>query len=117
MSSSLLNRTPLPSERAIFPSTLIAALMMTRGRTPLPRTDHITTFWDGCKFHLAGRIGGPGDSVKAHLVHTEEQRFRAQGEGAPAVLFDAGDRGTRRGPSPMQATLLAAMACTASDVV
>jgi len=55
--------------------------------------------------------------MKAHLVHVEEMRFRAQVEGAPEVLFDAGDGGTRRGPSPMQATLLATMACTASDVV
>jgi len=55
--------------------------------------------------------------MKAHLVHMEEMRFRVQAEGAPEVLFDAGDKGSRRGPSPMQATLLATMACTASDVV
>ncbi len=55
--------------------------------------------------------------MKAHLVHVEEMRFRVQAEGAPEVLLDAGDRGSRRGPSPMQATLLATMACTASDVV
>src|SRR5439155_23165143 len=55
--------------------------------------------------------------MKGHLVHVEEMRFRAQVEGAPEVLFDAGDQPSRRGPSPMQATLLATMACTASDVV
>ncbi len=55
--------------------------------------------------------------MKAHLVHVEEMRFRAAAEGASEVLFDAGDKGARRRPSPMQATLLATMACTASDVV
>ena len=44
-------------------------------------------------------------------------RFRAQANGTPEILFDAGEPAFRRGPSPMQATLLATMACTASDVV
>jgi len=44
-------------------------------------------------------------------------RFRAQANGTPEILFDAGEPASRRGPSPMQATLLATMACTASDVV
>jgi putative redox protein len=55
--------------------------------------------------------------MKAHLVHVDEMRFRAQADDGPDVLFDAGDMGTRRGPSPMQTALLATMACTASDVV
>jgi putative redox protein len=45
-------------------------------------------------------------------------KFRAQVEGAPAILMDAGDRsGILEGPSPFQTALLAAMGCTASDVV
>jgi len=55
--------------------------------------------------------------MKAHLVHTEEMRFRAQAEDGLPILFDAGERSTRKGPSPMQGALLAAMGCTASDVV
>ena len=55
--------------------------------------------------------------MKAHLVHTDEMRFRAQADNAPAILLDGGDRPTGRGPSPMQAALLAALGCTASDVV
>src|SRR5439155_3679838 len=42
-SSSLLNRTPFPSGCAIFPSTLIAALMITRGRTAIRWDGRITT--------------------------------------------------------------------------
>jgi putative redox protein len=55
--------------------------------------------------------------MKAQLVHVEGMRFRAKADGESEVLFDAGDPGSRRGPSPVQAVLLAAMACTASDVV
>src|SRR3989442_5047020 len=44
-------------------------------------------------------------------------RFRAKADDAPSILFDAGDRGTRKGPSPVQGTLLSVMACTAADVV
>jgi putative redox protein len=55
--------------------------------------------------------------MKAHLVHTEAMRFQAQAEDGPPILFDAGERSTRKGPSPMQGALLAAMGCTASDVV
>src|SRR3989442_7344137 len=67
--------------------------------------------------HLEGERGDSGDTMKAHLVHVEEMRFRAQVEGAPEILCDAGDKPPRHGPSPMQATLLATMACTASDIV
>ena len=55
--------------------------------------------------------------VQAHLVHVDEMRFRAHAEGSPEILFDAGDKGTHRGPSPMQGALLAVMGCTASDIV
>ncbi len=55
--------------------------------------------------------------MKAHLVHVDAMRFRAQAEELHDVLFDAGDKKNRRGPSPMQGVLLSAMACTASDVV
>src|SRR2546427_1228698 len=55
--------------------------------------------------------------MKAHLVHVDALRFRAKAEEAPEVLFDAGDRGTRQGPSPVQGALLSVMACTAADVV
>ena len=69
------------------------------------------------KFHL--ERGGPsvGESKKAHLVHVDELRFRAQAEGGPEVLFDGADEESRRGPSPMQGALLATMGCTASDIV
>ena len=55
--------------------------------------------------------------MKARLVHVEEMRFRARTEDGADILFDAGDKTARQGPSPMQATLLATMACTASDIV
>lgn len=44
-------------------------------------------------------------------------RFRAQADGTPEVMLDAGEPASRSGPSPMQAALLATMACTASDIV
>src|SRR5437899_12082578 len=44
-------------------------------------------------------------------------RFRAKADEGHELLFDGGEAESRRGPSPMQATLLATMACTASDVV
>src|SRR2546430_15729646 len=43
--------------------------------------------------------------------------FRAKADDAPSILFDAGDRATRKGPSHVQAALLSVMACTAADVV
>ncbi len=55
--------------------------------------------------------------MKAHLVHVDAMRFRARADQAPEVLFDAGDRETRKGPSPVQGALLSAMACAAADVV
>src|SRR5713101_7339973 len=69
-------------------------------------------FAGSMQVHLGGVPGDSGDKMKAHLVHVEEMRFRAQAEGSPEVLLDAGDTPARRGPSPMQATLLATMACT-----
>lgn len=55
--------------------------------------------------------------MKAHLVHVDALRFRAKAEEAPDILFDAGDGGTRQGPSPVQGALLSVMACTAADIV
>src|SRR6267143_121495 len=59
-SSSLLSRTPLPSESAIFPSTLIAALMITRGRTAIRWTGRITTLRVRSEVHLACRPAWAG---------------------------------------------------------
>lgn len=55
--------------------------------------------------------------MKAHLVHVEKMRFRAEAERTPVILFDTGPKEARQGPSPMQGVLLATMACTASDIV
>lgn len=55
--------------------------------------------------------------MKAYLVHVDATRFRAKAHGGHEILFDGGDAESRSGPSPMQGVLLAAMACTASDVV
>ena len=55
--------------------------------------------------------------MKAHLVHVEGMRFRAKTDDGHEILFDGGEAESRGGPSPVQATLLATMACTASDVV
>ena len=55
--------------------------------------------------------------MKAHLVHEQGMRFLAKADKTAEILFDAGDQNTRRVPSPVQGVLLAAMACTAADVV
>src|SRR5207245_7343207 len=55
--------------------------------------------------------------MKARLVRDDALRVRAEAEEAPDGLFDAGDRGTRHGPSPVQGALLSVMACTAADIV
>lgn len=56
--------------------------------------------------------------MKAHLSQIHGMTFGAQVEGAPAITFDAAQKELPiAGPSPMQATLLAAMGCTASDIV
>ena len=67
--------------------------------------------------HPTGRRGLPGDFMQAHLEHVDGMRFRANADGTNEILFDGGDPETRQGPSPMQAVLMAAMACTAVDVV
>lgn len=56
--------------------------------------------------------------MKAHLAQLQGMRFKAQAEGSPAIVLHAA-QGTEpyEGPSPMQAALLAVMACTASDIV
>src|SRR5437762_3245131 len=55
--------------------------------------------------------------MKGHLVHEEGLRFRAIADETAEIRFDAGDRETRRGPSPVQGALLSVMACTAADIV
>ena len=55
--------------------------------------------------------------MKAHLALVDELRSRARADDAPEIQFDAGPPERRSAPSPMQGVLLAAMACTASDVV
>jgi len=69
------------------------------------------------KFIYRGGVRLPAKLMKAQLVHVDAMRFRAKADGSQEILFDAGDPESRRGPSPMQGVLLAAMACTASDVV
>ncbi len=56
--------------------------------------------------------------MKAHLEQVHGMTFRAQAVGTPAIIFDATQKEEPiAGPSPMQAAFLAAMGCTASDVV
>lgn len=55
--------------------------------------------------------------MKAHLEQLQGMKFRAQVEGTPAITLDAAQEKPFEGPSPMQAAFLAAMGCTASDVV
>lgn len=56
--------------------------------------------------------------MKAHLSQIQGMQFEAQVEGAPSIVLDAEQEAEPiPGPSPMQATLLAAMGCTASDIV
>src|SRR5947208_13856429 len=64
--------------------------------------------------HVAGEPGDSGDKMKGHLVHVEAMRFRAQVEGAPEILFDAGDQRSRPWPCPIQATLFAMTAFRSS---
>src|SRR3989475_12521419 len=117
MSSSLLKRTAFTSESAIFPSTLIAALMITRGRTPIRWAGRITTLRAPAKFIYGGDLAPPAKLMQAHLLHLEGILFFFKQKTAYEILFDGGEAESRRGPSPVQATLLATMACTASDVV
>lgn len=56
--------------------------------------------------------------MKAHLSQIRDMKFKAQVEGSPAITMHAPERGEpHEAPSPMQTTLLAAMGCTASDIV
>lgn len=56
--------------------------------------------------------------MKAHLTQLQGMKFEAHVEDTPAIRFDADQKEPPiEGPSPMQATLLAAMGCTASDIV
>ena len=56
--------------------------------------------------------------MKAHLQQIGDMKFRAQAEGSPAIVLHApeGDA-PQEAPSPVQACLLSAMACTAADIV
>jgi len=56
--------------------------------------------------------------MRAHLAYVGNMKFRVQAEDRPAITLHSADEGeTPEGPSPMQTALLAAMACTAGDVV
>lgn len=56
--------------------------------------------------------------MKAHLSQIQGSKFRAQAEDGPAIILHSPDEGEiRDGPSPMQTALLAAMGCTAGDIV
>ncbi len=56
--------------------------------------------------------------MKAHLTQVQGMKFEARVEGSPAIVLHAAQKDEPyEGPSPMQATLLAAMGCTASDIV
>jgi putative redox protein len=56
--------------------------------------------------------------MKAHLSQVRGMTFRAQVEGAPAIVLDAEQKEEPiAGPSPMQTALLAVLGCTASDIV
>ncbi len=56
--------------------------------------------------------------MKAHLSQIRGMTFRAQVDGAPAIVMDAEQKQEPiGGPSPMQTVLLAMMGCTASDIV
>jgi len=56
--------------------------------------------------------------MRAHLSQIQGMQFKVQAEGTPAIVLDAEQQQEPiAGPSPMQAALLAAMGCTASDVV
>lgn len=56
--------------------------------------------------------------MKAHLIQVQGMKFRAQAEGSPEVVLHSAEKGeAHEAPSPMQACFLAAMGCTASDIV
>jgi len=56
--------------------------------------------------------------MKAHLSQVRGMKFEAQAEGSPPIVLHAPEKGeAHEGPAPMQAALLAAMGCTASDII
>lgn len=56
--------------------------------------------------------------MKARLTQIQGMKFRAQVEGSPEIVLHSAEKGEpREGPSPMEACFLAAMGCTASDIV
>lgn len=56
--------------------------------------------------------------MKARLTQLDDLKFQVQAEARPPIVLDARGKGeTPEGPSPFQTALLAAMGCTASDIV
>lgn len=56
--------------------------------------------------------------MKARLTQLDDLKFQVQAEERPPIVLDARGKGeTPEGPSPFQTALLAAMGCTASDIV
>src|SRR5437867_11810271 len=82
-SSSLLNRTPLPSGSAIFPSTLIAALMITRGRTAIRWAGRITTLRVRSEVHLARRLARAGGRDESPFGPRRRVATQSEGGGDP----------------------------------
>ena len=56
--------------------------------------------------------------MRARLTQIQGMKFEVQAETTPTIVLDADQKDAPvLGPSPMQTALLAAMGCTASDVV
>ncbi len=56
--------------------------------------------------------------MKARLSQIRGMKFQAQVEGSPAITMHTPEKGEpHAAPSPMQTALLAAIGCTASDIV
>src|SRR5437667_5811901 len=82
-SCSLLSRTPVPSESAIFPSMLIAALMITRGRTAIRWAGRITTLRVRSEVHLARRPARAGGSDESPFGPRRRVAISSKGGGGP----------------------------------
>lgn len=67
---------------------------------------------------LTGLASGILDCMKARVSWLEGLKFEAMGDSARKVVIDAGDiMEGKAGPGPMEMVLMAAGACTASDIV
>src|SRR5213592_188949 len=82
-SSSLLSRTPVPSESAIFPSMLIAAFTITRGRTAIRWAGRITTLRVRSEVHLARRPARAGGSDESPSGPRRRVAIPSKGGGDP----------------------------------